>query len=410
MKKTLKSIMAAILAVMLAFGGLTAFAADESDTAPNTIEWDYYGDTIYPEYAGELTEGENTVACDNDGSEYFYFTFNAENAGFYEISYSYYDMDGYIFAPESYSDGKAQNEADGFWFESEDELDCTLYYFEKGEQIIGMYLFYAESENIKIAVNYYGESVESIEAGELLNSDDVYFYSDDDASYVDIYSDVTITFSSGKTIERSDIYCTSEAEELVKGDNNVTTHICGKEFDFVINVAFVADFIADIEISNIEDYLFMTEYYNTYDCVYPYGETATVTFTDGTKKNFVFGDEGITLPNGKEVWPDAYFSVENDDAKLIIYVADTDLKFYDAEIKDAPLGDNWATLVWRNANALKDSAYYYRRAIAVIISCYSLEELANYGIDEAAYYITESIYSFTEIFAETMALIRFYLA
>lgn len=406
MKKTLKSVLAVMLAAIMAFGGFAAFAADEPE---NTIEWDYYGDTIYLEHAGELTEGKNAVACDTDEG-YFYFTFTAENAGFYEISYNYYDMDGYIFVPETYSNGKAYNENIGFWFEHEEDLSSTLYYFEKGEQIIGMFIFYANAESIEITVEYYGENIKSVTTSELIKGEDVYFYSDYDTAYVEIFSDITVTFSNDKAIECSELYCTSDADELIKGENTVTTQICGKNFDFVIDVAFITDYISDIEINNIEDYLFVTEYYNTYDYIYPYGEKATVTFTDGTKKDFVFGEDEITLPNGKEVWPDVYFSVDNGDAKLIVNIAETDLKSYECEKDNAPLGDNWATLVWRNANSLKDMSYYFRRAIATILSCYSLEELAAYGLDDAAYYLSISFYSFTEIFSEAFDLIKFYLA
>ena len=91
MKRNIKAIIAAMLVTIMSFGGLTAYAATNTE---NQLQWDFYGETFCYDYAGELKEGENDIIHEN--SYYVYYTFDVQNAGYYSMTFDYNDADFYI--------------------------------------------------------------------------------------------------------------------------------------------------------------------------------------------------------------------------------------------------------------------------------------------------------------------------
>ena len=78
MKKTLKTLIAVFLAMIIATGSVSAFAAKE------TVILDYIDEKYEYFYGSQLTEGKNSI--DLSGDElYYYHDFKAEKDGYYII-------------------------------------------------------------------------------------------------------------------------------------------------------------------------------------------------------------------------------------------------------------------------------------------------------------------------------------
>lgn len=401
MKKTLRAILAAMLAALMAFSGLTAFAAANTDTQ---LEWDYYGDSYYYDYAGELTEGDNSISYDD--KEYVYFTFDAQNEGFYAISYEYDNLDAWIGLPERYENGKAYDEADFSSYYPENSNGVITRY-EKGEHLIILeYYYLADTASFKI--EFLGEEITEINvASDLIYNYDIYDYEWEGENCFDIEAETEIVFSSGKTITRDYISGTCE-NEITKGENALTVEFCGKEYELTANVSLITDYVESVSVSNIEDYLYIKSYYNSYDFSAPYGETFTVTFKDGTSDSFVYGDDdNVTLPNGRDVW--CYMDYDYDAEKLSVFVAGTCFAEYDCELTSASIGENIDEMNYNNSIHLEMVSYYLRRAMEVAFED-GIYGFMNGGAEMAMMRIQWAIESFMYVFTEAAALMIYYLA
>lgn len=358
MKKTLRAIIAAMLAALMAFSGLTAFAA--ADTS-DRLEWDFYGQSYYYDYAGELTEGDNTLSYDS--SEYVYFTFDVQNAGYYKISYEYENIDAWIGIPGRYENGKAYDEADISSCNIENGHGIITR-FEEGENLIILEYYYLV-DTASLRIEFLGEEITEIKVeSDLIYNYDIYTYEWDGENCFDIEADTEIVFSSGKTIKRYYISGTHE-NEITKGENILTAEYCGKEFEITVNVYYVDEYVESVTVSNIEDYLYTIEYYDSYDYFIPFGETVTVTFKDGTTDSIVYGDEDdiITLPNGREVW--CNIDYDYDTNSLYVIVAGTYFAEYECETTPASLKENIDEMNYNNYNHIEMASYYLRRAVEV---------------------------------------------
>ena len=408
-RKNLKSFVATILAAVIALSCFNvSFAASE------TIIWDLYEETYSYEYAGSLIEGENGIG--NPESNSSYYTFDAQEAGFYVFTYNYYNASWRIDIAESFENDTAQNSVDQYFFydEDEEEIENFLVYLEKGEQIIGVENYYSEDGEALI-IEYMGEEITSFETESetLLLGQEIHCYSEeyegeDEAYYYSLYSDVTVTFSSGKTITINDLWG-EISEEIQKGENVLPYEFLGKEYEFRVKVELITDYIENVEISNVEDY-HIKEYYSHYDFPSLDGETLTVTFKDGSTAEYTFGiDEEFVLPNGKETWFGFGFYVDDGDAFLEIYIANTVIKTYDCGITGADFSENKEMLKSNIIEQVNNFSYYLRRAMIIALECDSFEEYVSYGLEESLMRFRWACEAFVGIFTESFYLIGYYL-
>ncbi|MBQ7122295.1 MAG: hypothetical protein IJO03_08565 [Clostridia bacterium] len=399
MKRNFKAIIAAMLAAIMAFTGLTAFA---ENSTPSELEWDFYGNTYYYDYAGELELGENEI--DNSTSDYLWYTFDVQTAGFYYISYDCSNSDIWIGIPEKYENGKAYNEASHI-YHGADDIDGIICYFESGENVAAFDIYDIE-EDSTINVEFYGEEITSVTVSDsLILNYDIYEGEDENRYYVD--AEATVEFSSGKTATKYELYCIAD-KKIVTGTNTLKEYILGKEYEVTIDVCEVSDFIEGAEVSNIENYLTVTEYYDGYNYNEPYGETLTVTFKDGTKGEVCLNDdEYLTLPNGKKVWCYTDVEIEGDTAVLTAYVAGTAVASYDCTIVPASTDENIDNLKSSNAHNLHMVSRYIRQALITVLECDSVDEFLNFGAQEAADRLYWAIDYFLDIFRETFALVSY---
>lgn len=383
MKKTLKAIVAAMLAAIMALGSLSAFAAETHEE----LEWNYYGETYYYEYAGELKEGTNAVGESIGDLGYVYFTANIETAGYYMISYSYDDFDSWAGIPDRIEDGIAYDEKETLR-NIEDSVSTEICFFETGENIIAFDVYSASDDSV-VNFEFWGEEVTSVSIPEEAIIDCNFYYSEEDngTTEISLYYDITVTFDEGKTIETDYIYGT--ADKIKIGEQNAfALNICGKEYEAAITLYEISRYVSDVSLSSTD----VTQYYDGYE-VKGYDDLVlTVVFTDGTTQtvnvNGYYEDCLITLPNGYEAYPWVYYHTYRDEIKAAVY-------FDDALVKEIEC-NKISTSVSENFDRLKENIYYYFNDF-------------SYYLDRAETYFVWAFESLTYAFTEIFDLISYYL-
>ncbi len=403
MKKNFKAIIAAMLAAVMAFGGVSAFAADE-----NELIWDYYGEYYYYDYAGELAVGENSF---DKSSPDPWFTFEVQTAGFYYLSYSPEEGDVSFVVPESFEGDMPYGDA-GCFYKWDDDISGFIYYLEEGKQIVAMDIYYfsdlSDSDIFNFNIEFYGEEITSLTVDEtLILNYDLYLYEDSEENGCSVETDVTIEFSSGNTATRYYVDCVYNSE-IVAGKNTLTTTILGKEYPLEVDVMLISDIIETAEISNIGNYTTIYEYYDGYSYTEPSDETLTVTYKDGTTDSVIIdSDEPLVLPNGKEVWYGTSVDVYREKASLDVYVAGNIVKSYDCTVVPVSASENFDELSRNNAHCLSSSSYYFRQALISILECDTIDEFLNYGASESADRLYWAFDYFLDIFRGTFALVSY---
>ena len=402
MKKTIRAIIAALLAALMAIGCTSAFAAEHD----SQLLWDFYGWEYRYDYAGELRLGENTVTVP-DNSNYLYYVFDAEESGFYTIGFTDYAFDGWIGTPEFAEDGTAFNEAENLYHKTESNFPRITFRFEKGENIIGI-----DFNNIikdkTLEIVYEGNKIESVAIdGSLLLNRDIY----NNGELCEIYADTIVTFTSGTSITLSYLEGLV-TRDVKKGKNTVSFTLLGESRELTVDVYLPTDVIETVEISNIEDYLNTKVYYDGYEGYYPANETFTITFKDGTVQRFVFNEENdccVTMPDGTKAY--VYLDTEKEDDEIIlnVMIADCVIRTYECSEAKASSDENLANLLGNAKYKFNRASRYFRLAFIAVLDCDSLGEYIEYGAQNSANYFRYSLTSFLEIFKEIFSFISFLL-
>lgn len=342
-KKILSLILSAVLALS---ASITAFSTESVA--------EFLGDEYT--YAGELSEGWNIV-CEKVAGKYVYayYSVKVENDGYYKVVYGddTNSMSAYILLDISDNYKKIHGE-DLFWNEYTYK---SVYHLEKGEYILVVDV-YSALYSAEVYFEYMGESITDISFDhEQILDYDFDYYND---GHFNSYADATITFSSGKTVEYTDGMLSGKMKsDYVDGKNEVIISFIDKEYPSTATVYPASHYISDVELSNAEYYMENTiEYYCDIDAVYPYGETVTVTFTDGTTLTEEFdGMIYITLPNGQnyELNIDFYFVPTKNRQKccMEICLEYITLKEYWFSGKKVSLGENLDKLKESNSELFK---------------------------------------------------------
>lgn len=400
MKKTLKAILAAALAVIMMIPCISGFAANE------TLAWFFYDYLYTYDYAGEITVG--TTAIPADASDYIWYSFDVPEAGFYYIHYDYSDLDAWFGVPESFEGLSATNEANCI-YHSPDDGDGKIYYFEAGKTIVGFDLYYYE-ENSSFETEFLGAEITEVKPQyDLIYDYDIYEDEYMGEIICDVEADFDITFSGGETISEYYLPCTTESA-VVAGENTFKTEILDKEYEFTANVYYVTDYVESVEISNLEDYLYVYEYYNGTDYEYPIYETIKATFKDGSTYTVsIYEEDYIRLPNGREVGFGFDFdSNPNGEYQLYVYVAGDCFGTYDCEVVEASAGQNLDTMTQVAQYHISDAAYFLGRAFEVLLEDGVFGIFSNSA--EALLRIEWSISSFVAVFDEITSYLLYILA
>jgi len=331
MKKTLKSIVAAILALVVLLCSMPAFAAEEGET----VKW--YGTcSRSDEYycAGELEEGK--VEFNEDIPDSIFYTFDAAEEGYYLLTRE----NGWLafFEPQ-------EIKSDGYYGEKYGEVNigiisetghfADLYYLEEGEHIFGVTYGEGTASPSSLAecggfsFGYCGKEVVDLGFDEYALNDyiidtirwDEYSGVESGYPYYLYMSGVSVIFEPEKTVtvDRNAFSLVSQ-EELKEGANNFTIRFLGYEENVTITAYPLSHFIESAELSNVEKNLDVMFYYD--GSFKPSeifeGEHVTVTFTDGTKKECVidvYNSAEIEFDNGRIYTIDVGYASNFDDPK-----------------------------------------------------------------------------------------------
>lgn len=400
-KKTLKAIFAAALAVIMLIPGISVFAAND------TLVWDFYGDEYIYDYAGEITLG--TTEVPEDASDFIWYSFDVQEEGFYYIHFNQENMNAWFGIPESFEGNTAYNEAE-FIRQSDENADGSIYYLEAGKTLVGFDLFYL-GENAAFETEYLGNEITEVKPQyDLIYGYDIYGYEYMGINEVEMEAGFDLTFSGGKTIELYYLCGTSDSA-LVSGENTVKVKIYDKEYETAVNVYYVEDYVESVELSNIEKYLYVYEYYNEIDYEYPRFETIKVTFKDGSTYTVQINEDGvITLPNGRSVsFFLNYSETDIGNYYFDIYVGGTCLVSLECEVKTVSVDENIDKLSQATQHHISDAAYYLRRAFEVAFED-GFIGFFDYGATESLIRIEWAISSFISVFDEITSLMMYLLS
>lgn len=344
MKKTAKSLLAIILALVMALGTIPAFAYEIG----GLIGWYFAEEDIgcdegrLSNYGGILVEGKNSITFDVDKDSDVY-EFTASEPG-------YYLFQG---GPGSISIEMSKKTVDGApvgYRESLYQLSTTpakaIFYLEKETVFVLVNSTFA-FENSSFDIEYLGDTITNVDYGDgdefenLIIGVDI----DEDRNDFERYFDTSFTFSGGKTITMRNcpVRCTLE-NKVVEGENKITVNFLGKTVDETVTAYPLDKYLKDITIDNRLKYTRIKmvgtnphDFYPVYPDENEFGSSidgVTVKFSDGIEERIILNHDSPTaveFPNGHTYSIEyRYLSAYSDHVdSLNIYVNDTLVKSYE---------------------------------------------------------------------------------
>lgn len=397
MKKTIRNAFAVLLALVIACGGVTAFAQ-----TPGDIVW-LLGMTDFCtySYAGELTVGEECDLPPVSELEFVYLTMDLEKNGYYKISV---DSDCWYGIPQAYDNEIYEAALPQISWE---DNNSSYYYLEAGENIVGFDLY--EDRSVKVKAEYVGDEVSVVfDRNELKDRVmDYNIYERDEGLYIIDVETVKFGFSNGEetTVSWASI-CVYTENELVKGENVVEIGIEGIPYreKTVVGIVEITDIIESVEVSNLEDYAYLTKYYNgNFYAPQMYDETVTVTYTDGTVETLTDFDGYGYLENGYPV--DIYYEGEDDEWVVVVCVANQAVMQMNCEIADATSSENFAEYRESVLDGINYIAHWAENYFETIFAASSVGEAVDAIFSTIKFIISDIMLVLRELFSETIALI-----
>ena len=375
MKTKIKIMLSFLIALTIAFGSVGAAFATAVD----------YNETDYICY-GELAEGWNNIweydwpEKDRIKDLYVYYSFSTPEDGYYLLSYGTPHTDMYA---------QIYNEYDYIETEFSYYGVRKIYYLKKGEHKLIVDV-YDSLVDVNIYAEFLGKKITDIKFDyEQLLDYDLEWYGTEGNYSFDSYANATITFSSGKTYEFSGgVLEGTTASNPIDGKNNVTIEFLNQKIDSTVTVYPASHYVTNAELSNAEYYIENTvESYNHLEKeYYPYGETVTLTLSNGTTQivEYTPSSTYIEFPNGQ------YY-------ELVIYY-DTDpnlftpntpqLKIclgYNCVIREYDINGSKATLAENIKSFINDNKEFFglifENIVPMLCSIGDKEAFSNYFED-----------------------------
>ncbi len=362
MKKTVKILSAIVLIAAIISGAtLSVFATEEM---PMSIEWkDLMGDDIKFYYGGKpLEEGFNEVdfmeaPFPDEYDDYsieeilllgrelsnVYYEFDVEKSGYYRITTE--GTASFAFS-KSFDGETATGTADCLGYgDTVENIEKGIYqsicYLEKGLTAVGVIYYLVSMDDYvnKITIEYVGEDVTGYTIDETTLDDFLIGINvwEDAGGEFGLSTTGAVTFSSGETIEMTELYipgtCSSTPKE---GKNKAIIELFGIEKEIEFTAYRLENIIDSVQIPDVETYsTCKIAYDGTKKFADIQGEEITFKFTDGTYYSATVNDNmaSVILPNGMVV--DAFVGVSyNNDGKLCFMVSVLDMVFAEYEITE----------------------------------------------------------------------------
>lgn len=402
MKKTIKTAIAMLLALIMACGSMTAFAATPAD-----IEWNFWSDeTVTYSYAGELVVDADTVNVSaTEENSNVYCIFEAEEDGYYKVKSTYYSTD-WMGIPENFENGIYLNSKTGY--HTGEYLREIYYYLEAGEHVLGFDFFEKGPE--EVSIEFLGDIVDVV-YGEgtfdnLFLDHNVYdYYNEDiDAQYW-IGASVTFKFENGEDlwVDYTDLLVYTD-EELKAGENEIEIGFYGFDYreKMTITILDITEVITKVELSGIEKYTSLVEHYTgEYYYENDLGGTLTVTYADGTTETVEnFGGYGYL--EKYDVYADAYYDYnDNWDYCFILEIVGESFIVEECTIREATKFENIGMYNSLNVGRINRTFRWMNSYFRNIFYSDSISEaFGNLG-----YFFTESasdwLYTFAYIMTNT---------
>lgn len=347
MKKLIKTV-AAVLAVIMMFGSISAFAFNVGEV----IEWGETG--CYGEiqgyrpcvYEGTLTEGENALSrngllCCRE--------FYAEKDGYYSIEYNRNEI-GWFDVSEKTENGVPIDDRE--MFESQTTDEQTLVYLEKGTHFVS-YLLLDGTETAVMKIEYQNVKISDIKFEEgtfddLVLGADVWYSEGSGEPNYGMNIGATVVFTNGKEYDLNHAkFVLGTDGYLENGENEVTVGIFDYTEPKILTLYTVDYLIEDIEIENLDKYLNSVKYYDgSYDSVFEDGidGKVTVKFNDGTAVTWkeIKSNATVPFPNGRfyTLWviEDSYS--EEGKVKLGFEIAEEYFSIGECKVREATFAEN----------------------------------------------------------------------
>ncbi len=405
MKKTIRTITAALLIAIIALGtSLSAFAATAGSIVWTDTEADYSRLFVYGGHP--LETGRTEIRNNSAEDDLVYFDFKVEKEGYYYIDT---ENNSWVMIPEVAGSGKVYDYREA---ETVGEDEERLFWLDEGKTVIGIN-FYDQSSD-EIAIMFCGEEVEDYTVEEAALQNYIIGWNiwecdcDDCAKYFWVNTDTVITFSSGITLEIED-YCfygtctTSPAE----GTGKATLDFMGKKKEVEFTAFYIDSIVESVEMTNVENYLDAEVGYDGwYYTKEVAGETLTVHFKDGTSYTAILEDCycDVELPDGKTVgaWVGEYWeegSDETEEVYFAIYVANKAFEKRNYNTERKPLGENLLMLYEDNKRTLEWAKNDFG---------YMLENLAT-DPESAMNNLYWSVDEFIQAFRNIITFVKFYM-
>ncbi len=389
MKKFMSVILAALILVCPL---LSAFATQ----APETLEWYFcmeedieYCDPWIYDYTGEITLGENEIAfTEDEGCNYY--TFNAENAGYYYVE-CLEEKISWLGFPREIKDNTAFLEAESYYISGSDLERKIVYKLDAGETFFGVDLYgeYEVDETYTVKIEYLGEEITDFTFDEeiidnLIKDVDVF-----DGGYSGFGTDVTVEFSSGKTLlfpeEWIELY--TEDSTWKKGENDITIWFMGISKNITVTVHEITDFITDVEFTNYDEYKNITTNYDDYLWDNIYGAKLTFTFADGEKVSVDTNTDETIEINGRDYWVYVSYIYESpEDVTIEIAVENCILKTYDCNASKSSFAETSKAFAQDIGSNIKDAFYYVRLGIAELFTAYDKTDFEDTWLSALFYF------------------------
>lgn len=294
----------------------------------------------------------------------------------------------------------------GIWYEK-------IYYLDEGEYNFVIDI-YSSAEDVNIYSEYLGEEITGItfDYDQLLDYD-FDWHRDNDEYTFDSVADATIAFSSGKTFAYTDGTLTGTLDsEYADGINNIQIEFFDSFIPSTATVYPASHYIADVELSNVDYYLENSiEYYDDCAGIYPYGETITVTFTDGSTQQFEYnryGNHYVTLSNGQQyrIYIDYYLAspFDKNKCRMKISVGYITLKEYCFTGKKASFPENLKVLFEKSKYIFEESAELFKFSFTNL----DLSDLSN-TVEDSLNAVANAALNLLNIQAYVTELILYYL-
>lgn len=348
MKKTVRKILAAVLALTMISGSATAFAAEEKESIT------LWSDEVLT-FEGELKEGENDVSLPGDYNN-VYVDFTAEKDGYYAFTT---ESENYFYSnwicPIEEEDGEYSQNTDDRVFYSIDEWKVTtVFQFEAGEKLLGIFLDYGgDPITQKVRAEYMGTEITDIDfsAGidySLIPDNDILpaVYEAPGYSYYFYADDLVVTFDSGKTIGNPEgnmrsahLYCSCETE-MTDGEYAADIHFAEKTFRKNISVRPVTTYISKVEALDPEKF-YGLEYYNGDYFYLGCNATYKVTFTDGSSVQVGSETEFEVPGTDRKLWIGRDYVETSEGTVVEIEIGEHKFAEYPCEVRKATDSENF---------------------------------------------------------------------